>query len=75
MVLAGITVGMLYAAGVKPSYLIGLIFCGLAGVIATIALSYKGIVPILKEYQVQRFLVFLDPYRTSTGKAGTSSSP
>src|SRR5690606_4185640 len=68
VVLAGIAVGMLFAAGVRPSYLIALVVLGVAGVVATIFLSYKGIVPILKEYQVQRFLVFLDPYRYQHGE-------
>lgn len=63
MVVAGIVLGMLYAAGARTSHLLLVAAGGLSVAVGAIVLSYYGVVPILKEYQLQRFLVFLDPYR------------
>lgn len=62
LIFAGIFLGMLYVAGARFWHLALLVTLGLSGMVAAIVLSYLGIVPILKEYQVQRLIVFLDPY-------------
>lgn len=61
--LAGITVGMLFFAGARLGHLLTLIVAGLAGVIGAIVASMNGWISLLKPYQINRLIVFLDPYR------------
>jgi cell division protein FtsW len=53
MVIAVVTVGMLFAAGARPWHLIGLCIAALPGVFALIA---------LKPYRWKRLVAFLDPW-------------
>jgi rod shape determining protein RodA len=62
IIFAGILVGMLFFAGVPPRHLGILVVGGLgSGVLATVA-SAHGWLPLLKDYQLKRLLVFLNPY-------------
>lgn len=63
MTLAGITVGMLFFAGARLSHLFTITFAGLAGVVGAVIASMYGWIPLLKPYQINRLIVFLDPFR------------
>jgi rod shape determining protein RodA len=60
LVLLAIWLGMVWAAGVRPGYLLGLVFASIpAGVLAW---SF-----LLEDYQKARLLLFLDPYQDFWG--------
>ncbi len=61
--LLGITLGMLFFAGARLRHLFTFVTLGLAGVIGAVVASINGWLPLLKPYQVNRLIVFLDPYR------------
>lgn len=62
IIFAGITLGMLFVAGAKPTHLLGLVGGSIGlGTIAALV-SRAGWLPLLKDYQLKRLLVFLDPY-------------
>ncbi|MBO8128592.1 MAG: rod shape-determining protein RodA [Peptococcaceae bacterium] len=63
LVFVGITIGMLFMAGAKPLLLGGLVAGGLFTAIGWIwaHLNYGVWLP-LKEYQLQRLIIFLDPW-------------
>lgn len=62
IIFAGITLGMLFVAGIKPAHLLGMVGGGVGlGTLAALA-SRAGWLPLLKEYQIKRLLVFLNPY-------------
>lgn len=63
LTLAGILLGMMLFAGVPGRYVAGLGAAGLLGGIGAVVASTRGWLPILKPYQVNRLIVFLDPYR------------
>lgn len=67
MVFVAIALGMLFFAGARPKHLIAIVLLGLLAVVVAACLSLWGYLPILKEYQVRRLIVFLDPYRDPTG--------
>lgn len=67
LVFAAIVLGMLFFAGAKPKHLIALTLVGILAVTAAAYLSTQGLVPLLKEYQVKRLTVFLDPYADRMG--------
>lgn len=60
VVLIAIWLGMVWAAGLRPAYLLALIFASIpAGVLAWFF--------VLKDYQKARLLLFLDPYQDLWG--------
>lgn len=67
LVFLGILFGMLYMAGARPLHL-GVLggFIAAAAVTAYL-LSRWGIVPLIRDYQMQRLMVFLNPYADRTG--------
>lgn len=68
LVFAGIVFAMTYIAGGDVKHLT---FIGIICIIITLSallLSYYDIVEIIKPYQLQRLLVFLDPYSDPTDK-------
>lgn len=67
MIFVGIIFSMLYIAGAPPKKLLIIAaLCGLA-MLSIIALSYFEVVDIIKPYQLNRLLVFRDPYSDPTG--------
>lgn len=62
IIFAGILFGMLFVAGASPKRLATLAGGGLAAGILAVFVSARGWIPLLKEYQVKRILVFLNPY-------------
>lgn len=67
LIFVGIVFGMLWVAGYPLKYLLLLALTGVALFVVAAVLSLQGWLPILKEYQLRRLLVFLDPYRDRTG--------
>lgn len=67
LVVAAVTLGMLYFAGAQPKHLLVLVLGGGVAVLLAGYLSLHGYLPILKPYQVRRLTVFLDPYSDPTG--------
>lgn len=67
LVFAAITLGMLYFAGAQPKHLLLLILAGVGAIVLAGYLTLQGYVPLLKDYQVRRLAVFLDPYADPTG--------
>ncbi len=61
LVFLAIAVGMLFASGINALYLVGLLVAGIVAVPISIRLH------ILKPYQIQRLLVFLDPSMDPSG--------
>ncbi len=69
LVYIAITLGMLYAAGANPRKLAVLVIVGLLLIALVLILHFKaGMWIPLKEYQINRLTVFLDPY--ADGKGG-----
>lgn len=68
IVLIAILFGMLFFAGARPKHLLILMFSGLLLFSAVAWASVNGLLPkpILKEYQVSRLTIFLDPYSDPT---------
>lgn len=68
LVLTAILLGMLYMAGARPSHLVGLVLTGLVviGGMLGAHVRYGTWIP-LKEYQVTRLLIFLDPWQDWQG--------
>ncbi|MGQ9532815.1 MAG: rod shape-determining protein RodA [Desulfotomaculales bacterium] len=68
LVLTAILLGMLYMAGARPSHLAGLVLTGLVviGGMLGAHVRYGTWIP-LKEYQVTRLLIFLDPWQDWQG--------
>jgi rod shape determining protein RodA len=63
LVFVAITIGMLYIAGARPLWLGGLVLGGLGSVVIWIwAHLNHGIWIPLKEYQIARLTIFLDPW-------------
>jgi len=69
MIFVGIVFSMVYVAGGNLKHLAIIFFIGACTALAAILLSYYGIVQIIKPYQLNRLLVFIDPYAdpTNTG--------
>lgn len=68
LVLAAILLGMLYMAGARPAHLVGLVLAGLAVVGGALWAHVRyGVWIPLKEYQVARLLIFLDPWQDWQG--------
>jgi len=63
LTLAGITLGMLFFAGAPLRHLILLTTAGVAAVVGAVVVSLQGWLPILKPYQINRLIVFIDPFR------------
>lgn len=63
LTLAGILMGMLFFAGTPTKYVVFLGAGGLAAGVGAVVASLQGWVPILKPYQINRLIVFLDPFR------------
>ena len=63
MTLAGIVLGMLFFAGARTRHLIALTVGGLGAVVGAVVASMQGWLPLLKPYQINRLIVFFDPYR------------
>src|SRR5690606_22350410 len=63
LTLAGITLGMLFLAGAPLRHLILLTAAGVAAVVGAVVVSLQGWLPILKPYQINRLIVFIDPFR------------
>lgn len=69
LVFIAITFGMMFIAGANPKILGGLFFGGIALVVVVLMLHFSFGLPVpLKEYQLMRLVVFLDPY--ADGKNG-----
>ncbi len=67
LVFVGILFGMLYVRGFPGKYLLVVGIAGLLIFAAAALLSLYGWLPLLKDYQVRRLLIFLDPYSDRTG--------
>lgn len=67
MVFVGILIGMLYVAGLRFRVLATLLLVGLLLFAVAAIGSAQGWLPIFKEYQLKRLLVFIDPYSDRTG--------
>ena len=67
LVFVGILFGMLYVRGFPTKYLVAVGAAGLTVFVAAAVLSLYGWLPLLKEYQVRRLLIFLNPYSDRTG--------
>jgi len=63
MTMAGMTLGILFFAGVPVKHLALLTTAGLGAAVGAVVGSIQGWLPILKPYQVNRLIVFFDPYR------------
>src|SRR5690625_3459462 len=63
LTLGGIFLGMLFFAGAPVKYVAAIGGAGLFGGIAAVVASMQGWMPILKPYQINRLIVFLDPFR------------
>jgi len=67
LIFIAILFGMLFAAGVPLRYLVALVAGGAVLFAVAAYASLQGWFPLLKEYQLRRLLVFLDPYSDRTG--------
>lgn len=67
LVFGAIALGMLYFAGANPKHLLAIVIAGVLAVAGAAYLSAEGYLPLLKEYQVKRLTVFLDPYADRMG--------
>lgn len=67
LVFAAVVLGMLFFAGANPKHLLIIVLVGMVVVSAAAYLSLHGYFPLLKEYQVKRLTVFLNPYADRTG--------
>ena len=67
IVFAGILFGMLYVRGYPVRHLAALAAGGVAAFGLAVFVSSQGWLSILKDYQLRRLLVFLDPYTDRTG--------
>lgn len=67
LVFVGILFGMLYVRGFPIKYLGIMAGAGLLVFIAATFVSSQGWIPILKDYQLKRLFVFLDPFSDRTG--------
>ena len=66
-----ITLGMMYVAGANPRILLGIVTGGLALVVLALFLHVQfGMWLPLKDYQIKRFTVFIDPYNDGKGGRG-----
>jgi len=63
MTMAGMTLGVLIFAGAPMRNLALLTAAGLGAAVAAVVGSIQGWLPVLKPYQVNRLIVFFDPYR------------
>lgn len=71
MVLLVIVIGMLFLAGANATLLGGIVGGAfLAVVLALVAHFHLGLALPLEEYQIQRLVVFLDPYADGMGGRG-----
>lgn len=68
LVYIALTVVMMYAAGANPRLLTFLVLGGLVFVVALLLLHfYLGMPLPIEDYQLQRLVVFLDPYNDGSG--------
>jgi len=69
LVFLAILFGMLYLAGANPRLLLGIIGCGLAVAVGAIVLHFSPLhLPLpLENYQLNRLIAFIDPYRDPQG--------
>lgn len=68
LVYIALTVVMMYAAGANPRLLTFLVLGGLVLVVALLLLHfYLGMPLPIEDYQLQRLVVFLDPYNDGSG--------
>lgn len=67
LIFVGILFGMLYVRGVPGRFLLVIAVAGLVVFVAAALLSLYGWLPLLKDYQVRRLLIFLDPFSDRTG--------
>lgn len=69
LVFVAILFGMLFLAGARPLLLFGLLGGGLAALALALALHFSPLqLPLpLKEYQIARLVVFINPYRDPQG--------
>lgn len=63
MTMAGMTLGVLWFAGAPLRNLLLLGAAGAGAAVTAVVGSIQGWLPILKPYQVNRLIVFFDPYR------------
>lgn len=71
LVYIAITLVMMYAAGANPKILLTLLFSGiLLIVLLFLAHVHLGLPLPLKDYQINRLIVFLDPYNDGQGGRG-----
>ena len=67
LVFVGILFGMLWVAGAPARYLVTIALSGLTVFTVAAILTKQGYLTILKPHQLDRLLVFLDPYAYRTG--------
>lgn len=67
MVFGGILFGMLYVAGARPLHLLAAMGAGVGSLVLAVVGTKLGFLHILKPHQIDRILVFLDPYAYRTG--------
>ncbi len=61
LVFVAILFGMIFMAGVSWTYLVVLGGAGLGAVVSVILLQLNGVITVLKDYQLNRLIVFLNP--------------
>ncbi len=67
IVFVGIAFAMLYMAGANIKHLAASAASGAAAVAAAVVASHQGWISLIKPYQLNRLLVFVDPYSDPTG--------
>ncbi|MHB1127743.1 MAG: rod shape-determining protein RodA [Bacillota bacterium] len=68
LVFIGIAFGMLFIAGARPALLGSLVVTGITGVILALVGHFRWGLPLpLKDYQLMRLVVFLNPYNDGAG--------
>ena len=67
LVFVGILFGMLAIAGANLRHLAGILATGLLGAVFLVLLAGRGYYPLLKEYQIKRLMVFINPYSDKMG--------
>lgn len=71
LVFIAIMLGMMFVAGANPKLLVGIIALGLLVVTGALVAHFEFGVPLpLKDYQIMRLVVFLNPYNDGFGGRG-----
>ncbi|MHB1421034.1 MAG: rod shape-determining protein RodA [Bacillota bacterium] len=72
LVFIGITLGMLFIAGARPTLLLNLVGAGIMVVVLGLVGHFRWGLPLpLQDYQLSRLVVFLNPYNDGSGGRGS----